>query len=120
MTKTKRKSVTSALVTGFKIPKDAVCIDISVRPMVLVEGLNGETVKRQFKTKFFNAKIYLENANVTVEDAKKLFGMKDKDMFMPVDSFVESSVFRFAGVKTLKVESENVNEQTTEEAYNPF
>ena len=108
--KTKRKSLLNALCVGFNVPENAACLDISVRPMVVVEGLNGEVVKKQYKTKFFNKKIYIENENISYKEAKQKFGMKDEDVFAPATDFVDSSVLHFANLKQNEQEFDDFEE----------
>ena len=110
VTKTKRKTLVNALCVGFKIPENAVWVDVAVRPMVVVEGINGETVKKQFKVKFFNRTIYVENDMLTHEEVRQKLSMKDTDILDYSSDFADCSVLRFANVKVMSVDSPSVDE----------
>ena len=95
VTKTLRKSMSEALKNGFKIPAEAAYVQINVRPMVLVPGLDGEMVKKQYKPSFFDRKIFLGLGDMSLDDAKKLYGLEEKDQLIPVSEFKGNEILRF-------------------------
>ena len=95
VTKTLRKSLTKALAQGFKIPAEATYVEISVRPIVMVEGLDGEVVKKQYKTSFFDRKIYLGDCEIAPEEAKKKYGLAEEDNLLPISDFAGNSILKF-------------------------
>lgn len=96
--KSDTKTVEAALKNGFKIPAEAICIEVVVKPKAKVKGVNGKTGNKTFDEILYKRTIYLMEKDLTPNEAKKRYGITDDDFVFNVRDFDNSKLLRFQGV----------------------
>lgn len=92
------KTVEAALKNGFKIPAEAICIEVVVKPKAKVKGVNGKTGNKTFDEILYKRRVYLMEKDLTPKEAKKRYGITDDDFVFNVREFKNSKLLRFQGV----------------------
>lgn len=92
------KSVEAALKNGFKIPAEAICVEVVVKPKAKIKGLKGKTGSKTFSDELYKRRVYLMEKDMTPEEVERRYGTTEDDFVFNVRDFDNSKLLRFQGI----------------------